>query len=273
MSHLIRLKELKGKEAIAYLVTNKKALLAEKKATLKRSDIVTAPVSFIEMKGEGTIKSESDTPVSTDGKLYVMTVCNSTFVFDSHQDVSLPGSYTKTCKENGKNIPHICDHDHSVNAILGETIDTYPKNIPFARLGLKGVGELECLVQESYVLKEYNAKVYQLYADKRIRQHSIALSYVSLSLAINNPDYKEEYAVWEKYYNDIVNKEDVDMYGYFWAIHEQKVWENSAVLFGSNFVTPTIETGSKSGTVEEPHKSTPEQPQKAKIDFGMLVKQ
>ena len=269
--HLLKLKGLNGKERIDYLIANKKALIAEKKATLKRSDVLIAPVSFIEMKGGGTIKSETDTPVSTDGKLYVMTVCNSTFVFDSHQDVSLPGSYTKTCKENGKNIPHICDHDHSVNAILGQTIDTYPKSITFSRLGLSGSGELECLVQESYVLKDYNPKVYQLYEDKQIKQHSIALSYVSLSLAVNNPDYKEEYAVWEKYYESIVNKEDVNIYGYFWGIHEQKVWENSAVLFGSNAVTPTIETGNKTGTVGEPSRDTPEQPQKSKVNFGVFV--
>jgi len=80
------------------------------------------------------------------------------------------------------------------------------------------------------------------YAKGYVKEHSAGLRYIQLELAINSDAEwdKEEKAVWDKYYNDIVNKEDVDEYGYFWAVTEQKIIEGSAVVKGSNFATPTI---------------------------------
>lgn len=50
---------------------------------------------------------------------------------------------------------------------------------------------------------------------------------------------------FDKYYPDVVNKEDVDKQGYFWAVLEAKLKEGSAVLMGSNWVTPTLDNNLK----------------------------
>ena len=61
-----------------------------------------------------------------------------------------------------------------------------------------------------------------------------------------------EFEAWEKYYPMIANKELADSKGYFWAVKEAKMIEESAVPVGSNSITPTLENNMKS----EPEKST-----------------
>ena len=53
-------------------------------------------------------------------------------------------------------------------------------------------------------------------------------------------DYEKEKAVYDKYIDDILNKEEVKKDGYFWAVTEAKAIEGSAVPIGSNTITPTI---------------------------------
>lgn len=272
MSKLQELKNLKGKELLKFLYDNKKELIAEKKAMVKHSDALTANVSFVYEKENGVIKSEGEKPaVDDNGQLHVTMVCNATLFCDAHMDVGIPGCYTKTVKERGKYIPHIADHNHKIAARVGKTIDTYVANIAYSRLGISGDGTLECLVQESHVMKEYDPKVYLMYKEKQVTQHSIALVYIKLSLAINDSDYKEEFAVWNKYYSEIINKDVVDQWGFFWAMEEIKVYENSAVLFGANELTPTIDT--KGSTSDQPPKSTESEPPTPgkSIDFKSII--
>jgi hypothetical protein len=79
---------------------------------------------------------------------------------------------------------------------------------------------------------------------------------------INDEDYKEEFANWQKYYPDVANKDVADADGYFFAVTEARVIEGSAVVIGSNTATPTLDNNVKSTSTETtPEKSTQEQPQ------------
>jgi len=87
------------------------------------------------------------------------------------------------------------------------------------------------------------------------------MRYVKIDMAINDDRYEKEFAIWEKYYPVIANKADVDAVGYFWAVTEAKNIEGSAVVKGSNFVTPTISVQETKGkpstdTSLEPGKAT-----------------
>jgi hypothetical protein len=81
------------------------------------------------------------------------------------------------------------------------------------------------------------------------------MRYVKMELALNS-DSKwdvEEKAIWDKYYNEIANKEVADQRGYFWAVSEAKIVEGSAVVKGSNYATPTISIEAvKTDTSNEP---------------------
>jgi hypothetical protein len=69
------------------------------------------------------------------------------------------------------------------------------------------------------------------------------MRYVKLFLCVNNSEnsYQEEYQNWLKYFNFVINKEKVLQDGYFWAITEIKLYEYSAVLWGDNEYTPTLD--------------------------------
>ena len=57
-------------------------------------------------------------------------------------------------------------------------------------------------------------------------------------------------------YDSIINKEKIDKSGYFWYVTEIKLFEISAVLFGSNELTPTVATQKE---VEQPSEDTIQQ--------------
>jgi len=112
-------------------------------------------------------------------------------------------------------------------------------------------------------MKDYNEKVFNQYKMGRVNQHSIGLQYLQLELAINDEESEKEFDFWNKYYDQIINKEEADKKGFFWVVQEIRLIENSAVLFGSNEATPTLDNNIKSlespsGTQEtEPAKSIP----------------
>ena len=126
--------------------------------------------------------------------------------------------------------------------IISDEVEVRVEKFNWKDLGFNYLGETECLVFYATLKKDRNPYMFGQYAKGYVKEHSAGLRYIQLELAINSDAEwdKEEKAVWDKYYNDIVNKEDVDEYGYFWAVTEQKIIEGSAVVKGSNFATPTI---------------------------------
>jgi len=89
--------------------------------------------------------------------------------------------------------------------------------------------------------------------------------YQKLELAVNDPESKQEFAVWQKVINKIANKETAIKQGYFWHVSEAKLIEISAVLSGSNELTMTVDN--KLEFVIEPE----EVKEKKGIDFAYLV--
>jgi hypothetical protein len=76
-----------------------------------------------------------------------------------------------------------------------------------------------------------------------VKNHSVGMRYVVIKLCVNEPDndyYKEEYANWVQYSSMVANISDAEAQGYFWAVLEAKVIEGSAVVKGSNSITPTL---------------------------------
>lgn len=267
------LADLKGKQAISYLMKHKQELMEQKKRGLKIADPCTYSPSLAFYKDGATVKEEdTDSETVQEGIVNVTTVANTCWWRDSHGDVGIPGCYSKSIKEQKNRIPHIADHKHSIYAHIGDVQKIYTKNISLKELGINKDGTTECLLFNTDILEELSPQAYKLYKSKRVKQHSIALVYIKLALAVNDKDYEAEYELWKKYIGDIINQKETKDYGYFWAMQEIKVMENSAVLFGSNELTPTLDT--KSDTEEEPSDDTPSQPStdnKKSVDFAALL--
>lgn len=234
--------DLKGKELFDFLRANEKSLIAQKKSTIKHTEPISAAVDFYCQKDGISVKSAgADIPADAD-VVNVKVVANAAMWCDSQYDVLLPSNAAKSIKERKGYIPHIHDHMHSVEAHLGDVNDIYYQDIALSELGVRKAGQTQCLIFDTDIIKSYNPQIFNLYRKKKINQHSIGLMYMKMGLAINDQEDLARYDLWNKYINDIINKDFVEERGFFWAVSEIKLLENSAVLFGANELTPTLET-------------------------------
>lgn len=236
MKRVIIPEGLKGKDLARFVSQNKDALIAQKKSIpVKYADAVSFGVNLYNIKDGIATKSEGSASVANDtGIIRVKVVANTANWCDSHMDVLLPGCWDKSIKERKGFIPHLHDHVHTLDAEVGDVVDIYSQTISLTELGLSKSGTTEVLVFETDIRKDYNEKVYYKYLKGKVKQHSIGLQYVKLGLAINDDEDTAQYELWNKYIDQVINRDMVEQHGYFWVVPEIKLLENSAVLFGSN---------------------------------------
>jgi hypothetical protein len=242
--------DVKGKELYKFLIENKTALINQKKMLIKQTDAVSCKYSFLVVDGSGKIAEKSlkeITETESEGnKNYVdvKVIANTANWFDSQGDVLLTDSCKRSLKDRKGMIPHLHDHIHRIDEQVGDVQKIYTQEILLSELGINKPGSTQVLIFETRIRKDYNEKVYNLYKNGKVQQHSIGLQYVSggIEMAINDSEYEKENLFWEKYINLVINRDEAEESGYMWIVSEYKLLENSAVLFGSNILTPTLET-------------------------------
>jgi hypothetical protein len=244
------------KELFDFLIKNKTALEAQKKAQIKQADVITFPVSIASIQID-TNKAEGQ---KQDPNILLATiVINTTNLMDSHSDVHMPGIWTKSLKEN-KMLMHMQEHQMAFDHIISDGADLkgYTKNYSWSELGYDFNGITEALVFESKIRKDRNPFMFDQYQKGFVRNHSVGMQYIKIVLCINDEDAGAEYEAWQKYYPEVSNKEYADEKGYFWAVKEAKVIEGSSVVRGSNWATPTISISEgKNQPVETTGKDEP----------------
>ncbi len=214
------------KERLSFILANKKAILKEKKSTIKSCP----PIEFAPVKVTAKASGTSDT---------FEIIGNSIGFMDSHDDVSITGSFNKTVQESGQNVPILINHNHSPSGIFAKNLGVSIKNVSISELGFEALGNTEVLAAKIEPI--YDPKMKELYANGEIKQHSVGIRYVKIELAINDATDSEGFANWNKYIPQVINREKADKNGYFFAVVEQQLLEISAVLWGSNPYTPTLQ--------------------------------
>lgn len=240
------------KETFRYLIANKERLIAQKKSLPITSDPFLFDSGFVKRDSgiythaEKGIFTKANEPIEEDlNRLTVRVVANTANFIDSHLDMILRDAPLKSINDRKGIIPHLHDHNHTLDAELGEVLDIYLTDLSLKELGLNVEGKTQALVFLTELIRDWNPKVFDKYKAGRIKQHSIGLQYVKLDIAINDPEWPKEYEFWQKYYDVVINKDVADQYGFFWVVFEYKLIENSAVLFGSNPLTPTLDNNVK----------------------------
>jgi hypothetical protein len=238
-----------NKERIDWLIANKSELIEMKRASLKFTDLVTTPTNETTIKALNT--SYKDDPTS--GVIKRDIIANTYNWLDSHGD-------------GANKVFHLHDHKHEVTAKVGKFESIQEVAVQWSDLGVNKQGTTTVLLAKSDIKEGYNKDVFKQYLEGEIDQHSVGMRYIKLDLAVNDEDYKEEYAEWNKYINEIGNKEEAEELGYFWAVKEAVLIEVSAVLMGSNELTPTIENIEplKNTQKQEPSKDT-------QIDWNKVI--
>lgn len=226
------------KKMIDYLVKNKAEIMALKKMATKEF------VGNNELKvdeSKFTLKASTNSE-DTSESITRKIIGNTYYYMDSHDDVHVDGIFSKTIKENQGRIFHLHDHIHQITAKVGDVKLIEEVSLPWAYFGINKQGNTTALVMTSEIRKEYNATVFKAYLQNEIQQHSVGQIYVKMELAVNDPEYKQEYSEWEKYFPMIGNPELAEQKGFFWVQKESKLKEISGLLFdGSNSLTPTME--------------------------------
>jgi hypothetical protein len=251
------MKEFETKEALfAHLKANKATLIAEKKATIKQADAVSSVGQSLEFyHGDTTDKAEAIVSTDPTGPIKVTSVINTTNILDSHGDVHLPGLWKKSLAE-AKRHYLIKEHRFNFDNVISDNVTATARAMKWAALGFPWEGSTQALVFESEITPSDPTGMYDRYKSGKVHEHSVGMRYIKLDLAVNTEmqGYDEEKAVWDKYIDQIANKEAAMDRGYFWAVTEAQIIEGSAVLRGSNYATPTISVKNDS----EPDTSTRE---------------
>jgi hypothetical protein len=235
----------------AWLVENKKALVAQKKSTIKLADAVMCSPHF--MLDERNVVEKADLMPADCSKIQVASVINTTKLFDSHGDVHFDGLWDKSIKEAKDNYL-VKEHDFSFDGIITDQVKVTAPIVTWKSLGFDYTGNTQALTYTSTIGKEDPTGMFGRYAKGQVKQHSVGMRYIKLALAMDNKKYSEEYKVWKDYYDQIANKAEVDKAGFFWAVTEAKNIEGSAVVRGSNFATPTMSV--QEAKDEEPSDDT-----------------
>ncbi|MGU3377466.1 hypothetical protein [Chryseobacterium sp. M5A1_1a] len=258
-------------ELFKALSSNKELLKSQKKLQIKETDSIAYSFAINEKKE--AIKT-GEVNVDEINVLDVKLVVNSCNLFDSHSDVSIDSSWNRTVK-NAKRVLLLEAHKAQFDKIISDEIELKVEVISWKDLGFEYDGKTECLVFYAKIRKERNPFMFDQYAKGYVKEHSAGLRYIQIDLAINSEAEwnKEEKEVWDKYYPKIANKEDVDQYGYFWAVIEQQIREGSAVVFGSNFATPTIsvEPVADTSTKADPVTTTPPSETKTITNLNLFI--
>jgi hypothetical protein len=249
--------QFKGKkELYKYLAENRGQLIALKKSTIKHADAIGYDsCNTIVNKQFDYQTNDSDTVIKR------AIVGNTYHWLDSHGDVHMDGIFGKSITEKQNDILHLHDHLQQLTAKVGEPEKVFEQKMLWSDLGVMKTGETTALMMLTNIKKDYNSFIFGQYLDKKIQQHSVGMVYVKIMLAINDSEYKDEFAAWNSYIGKVANAEKANELGYFWAVTEAKLIEISAVLKGSNEITPTL----------EPVKSTPKTEVKEVIDYKYLI--
>jgi len=250
---MITCKELPGQsfstqdEMFKALVDNMPLILSVSKNAFKAADSFT--FSYVdEFKSETEVVKANKPVTGNDvSELKVRVVMNTTNLLDSHGDVHIKGLWNRSLSHTDKRL-HLQEHKKAFDAVIADNSVAYVKTLAWKTLGANYEGSTQALVFDSIVKQSRNAFMFDQYKNGYVTNHSVGMQYVDMSYCINSEEqwakeYKEN---WEKYYPIIANKEDADARGYFMAVTEAKLVEGSAVLFGSNNITPTLDNNMKS---------------------------
>lgn len=252
MGKIIIPENLKGKELTTFLVENKSALINQKKSAIKKTDPVGCIPALYILNGKEAKKAAPEDIAATleqRNSVHVKVVMNTALWMDSAWDVLLPDCWKASINSRKALIPHLHDHVHEIGAEVGDVTDIYSQNVSLTDLGINKKGKTQCLIFETDIQRDYNEKVFMKYAGGKIKQHSIALNYVKLEIAINDEESEKEYDYWQKYYDQLINPELADETGFFFVVPEIKLLEGSAVLFGCNELTPVLDVKADSPVV------------------------
>lgn len=232
---------------IREVIDNNDLIIAQKQNNLQHGDNLHFQ-SKVAPKGD--VSKAENGMIADVNKLDVELVINTTNVIDSHMDCHIPGLWTKSLNEM-QVLFLLQEHEMDFNKVIADSVNDKLKattrNISWSELGVAYPGTTQALIFSAEISKQRNEFMFNQYKNGYVLNHSVGMRYVKIFLCVDSNDtndasYKEN---WDKFYPSVMNKDVADMRGYFYAVTEAKVVEGSAVVKGSNTITPVLRATSK----------------------------
>lgn len=193
----------------------------------------------------------------------VKAVINTTNVIDSHMDLHLIDIWNKTVKDNPYSH-HLKQHERVFESVLSSKARSYNERMNFKDIGVNADMEMIANINHFVLSKSEHPFMFNKYINGEVTQHSIGMMYVDYDIAWYDEDSKKEMDFFNEMKALAINPEVADEAGYLWVHREAKKREGSAVVFGSNPITPTLYVKNyepQSSTYKmEPLKSTQSNP-------------
>lgn len=236
------------------ILKDKQEAINIKKSAYKHSDVVDNHIIKEDNENVTKLLLEDEEQNNV-----IKVIANTYYWLDSHGDVHVKGTFTKSIKENQGKIFHFDNHEHSFNSKVGNVKSVKEVNVNWTDLGVQKDGKTICVIGETELVEDYNCQVYDAYKNNEVNQHSVGMQYVNLQIAVKQPQEVEAYKLWNEVYPLLGNPETADKLGYFWVVKEAKLKEYSCVLWnGSNSLTPTMKNieAVEDTSKNEPSKDT-----------------
>lgn len=189
----------------------------------------------------------------------VKALINSTNIIDSHMDLHTIKTWNKSVNEN-KTTYVLQEHKNSFTHVISRKGLNTNEVMNFKDFGLADM-DFTANISTFTLKKEDNPFMFEQYATGKVNNHSVGMMYVrgKLELAYYDEESEKNMEFFEKYKAQAINPEVADDNGYFWVVSEAVKREGSAVVFGSNPITPTLEVKNyePSDDTRKPNKKEP----------------
>lgn len=235
-------------ETIDFLLKNKKSILQQKKNEVKT---ISLDYFNLDNSKNEAVKSifNGISDKDTETEIYRTLAISNTKYIDSHSDVHWDGCFTKSLKENSKNLYLNENHEQGFRAIICYPTDlkVYNRLVFWRDLGYNDSGATDVLFYDATIKQQNNAFMFDLYKRDLVTNHSIEMRYIDIVMCLQpqsteDVDDGAEREAWNKYYPEIVNKNVADELGYFFVVKELKILGAAAVPRGSNNRTPAFKS-------------------------------
>jgi hypothetical protein len=170
----------------------------------------------------------------------VKAVINSTNIIDSHLDLHTFGAWNKSVNK-AKSTYILQEHQNKFTHVLSRKGANTNEVMNFKDFGFNDM-DFTANISTFQLKREDNPFMFDQYAQGKVINHSVGMLYVmgKIELAYYDEDSEKNMQYFERMKSQAINPEMADEYGFFWVVSEAVKREGSAVVFGSNPITPTL---------------------------------
>lgn len=193
----------------------------------------------------------------------VKTVINTTNIIDSHLDLHMPKIWNRTVEHNPFSH-HLKQHERVFESVISNKAKSFNEKSNFNQLGLDVDFKTVANINQFILERSKMPFMFDKYKDGEVLEHSVGMQYVDFDIAYYDEDSQKQMDFFNEMKKYAVNPDVADEYGFFWVHYEAKKREGSAVVFGSNSVTPTLWVKNYDPSKKDTQKELAEQALQAK---------